>query len=389
MPPSPMPPSPELLSCKRHLFDLPDEIAYLNCAYMSPLTRAAIEAGTNAVKAKAQPWHTSAKDFFTESEITRGLFAELVGADREGIAIVPSASYGISTAAANLPLSAGDEILVLAEQFPSNIYPWVRKAKATGATIHTVKRTSWKDAWTPAILDAITQKTRIIALPHCHWTDGSWIDLKQVSQKAKSIGAALVLDLAQSAGALPINMSEIEPDFAVAPTYKWLMGPYALGFLYVAPRRRDGCALEENWLNRKDSADFAGLVDYEDEYQPGARRFDMGERANFQLMPMAKSALESLLDWGVENIAATLRAKTDDIARRAIHLGLETGARDNRAPHFLGLRFPDGPPANLLDHLNAHNVFVSQRGTSIRVTPNVYNNDADIDRLFAALKTCR
>ncbi len=380
---------PTLIPNQRSLFDIPDHVAYLNCAYMSPLLKTAAQAGEDAIATKKQPWGTTSEDFFTESEATRALFADVIGVEADGVSFVPSASYGIAVAAANMPVGEGQEILVLAEQFPSNIYAWERAADEQGARIKTVAaptNTHGGPDWTPAILEAISERTDIIALPHCHWTDGALIDLVAISKKAKAAGAALVLDVSQSLGAMPLDMSAIDPDFVVAPTYKWLLGPYAMGFLYVAPRWRDGRPIEENWLNRKGSEDFAGLVDYEHDYQPGARRFDMGERANFQLMPMTKAALEQLAAWGIENIAATLQTKTDTIARRAAALGLTVSESSLRAPHFLGVRFPDGVPDGLLEQLAKEHVYVSLRGTSMRVTPHLYNNDEDVDRLFAALE---
>jgi selenocysteine lyase/cysteine desulfurase len=378
-----------LIPSQRALFDIPDNVAYLNCAYMSPLLKSAAKAGEQAIAEKRQPWGTSSQDFFTQSEETRALFAEIIGAEADGISFVPSASYGITVAAMNIPVGEGQEILVLAEQFPSNIYPWERAAHEQGAEIKTVTApaiTPEGPDWTPAILDAITDRTDIVALPHCHWTDGALIDLVSVSKKARKVGAALVLDVAQSLGAMPLDLAKIKPDFMVAPTYKWLLGPYAMGFLYVAPKWRDGRPLEENWLNRKGSENFAGLVDYEDDYQPGARRFDMGERANFQLMPMTKRALEQISEWGVDNIAATLQTKTDAIAVRAQKMGLTVSAPHLRAPHFLGVRFPDGVPDGLLEELAKKHVYVSLRGTSMRVTPHLYNTEEDVDHLFAALE---
>lgn len=379
---------PTLIPNQRSLFDIPDHVAYLNCAYMSPLLKSSARAGEEAIATKKQPWGTTSEDFFTESEATRALFAELMGADADGVSFVPSASYGIAIAAANIPVGEGQEILVLAEQFPSNIYAWERAASEQGAQIRTVATPTNGQSgsdWTPAILDAISERTDIVALPHCHWTDGALIDLVAVSKTAKAVGAALVLDVSQSLGAMPLDIRAIDPDFVVAPTYKWLLGPYAMGFLYVAPRWREGRPIEENWLNRKGSENFAGLVDYETDYQPGARRFDMGERANFQLMPMTKTALEQLAEWDIENIAATLQTKTDAIAQRATRLGLTVSDSNLRAPHFLGVRFPDGVPEGLLEQLAKEHVYVSLRGTSMRVTPHLYNTDEDVDRLFTAL----
>src|SRR5579872_6529258 len=135
------------IPCQRSLFEIPDEVAYLNCAYMSPLSRSVRAAGEAAVARKSQPWHISASDFFSESEEVRGLFAQLVGADADGVAIIPAASYGLAVAAGNLPVAKGQRILTLADQFPSNVYIWRDLADRTGASLVTIERPA-DDDWT-------------------------------------------------------------------------------------------------------------------------------------------------------------------------------------------------------------------------------------------------
>ncbi len=379
-----------MIENQRHLFDIPEDIAYLNCAYMSPLMNKVREEGRRGIQAKAQPWQLAPPDFFERSQAARAAFARIINAKADDIAIIPSVSYGISLAARNLPLGPGQNILCLEDQFPSNVYPWRRMAADNGAALHMVTREAARTDegahWTPAILDAINDKTAIIALPHCHWTDGALVDLVEVAKKARRHGSALVLDITQSGGALPFDIAKIKPDFVVCATYKWLLGPYSLGFAYVAPKWQNGVPLEEGWIARAGSENFARLVDYQDEYQHGAQRFDMGERSNFHLMPMALAALEQILKWGVAEIQETLSAKTDKIARRALEIGLVSAPPKLRAGHFLGLRFDGGVPDGLLRALADRNTFVSVRGDSMRITPHLYNNDADIERLFSALK---
>lgn len=374
-----------MIPSQRHLFDLPDEVAYLNCAYMSPLMKHVAAAGEAGVRRKMRPWALKPVDFFTESEAARALFARLVGATPGDIAIVPSASYGLAVAAANLPIRPGQRVLMLADQFPSNVYAWREAAAMAGGEIVTINRPQDGD-WTRALLDAIDERTALAALPHCHWTDGGLVDLVAVGRALRAAGAALAIDATQSLGALAFDVREIQPDYLVAACYKWLLGPYSVGFLYAAPHRQAGRPIEFNWIAREGSEDFAGLVSYRDGYQPGARRYDMGERSNFALMPMAKAALEQILDWGVDNIQATLKARTKSIAERAARLGLKSAPADLRAGHFLGLGFPNGLPAGLLEKLAAANVHVSVRGQSMRVTPHLYNTDADVERLFVALE---
>lgn len=374
-----------IIACQRHLFDIPAEIAYLNCAYISPLMKSVVSAGEAAVRRKARPWEILPSHFFSEVETARGLFARLVGAAADDVAIVPSTSYGAAIAAANLALPRGARIVVLHEQFPSNVYPWREAARRSGALITTVPRPAGDD-WTPAVLERIVAGTALVALPHIHWTDGALLDLAAIGRRAREVGAALFIDATQSLGALPFDVRAVQPDYLVAATYKWLLGPYGMGFLYVAPHRQAGRPIEEHWSTRAGAEDFARLVDYRDEYQPGARRFDVGEKLNIHLVPMAIAALEQILSWGVADIQTSLRALTDRLEARLVPLGVSTLPRALRAGHYLGLRFANGVPDGLAQRLAAENVHASIRGRdAMRVTPHLWVSAADEDRFVGAL----
>ena len=377
---------PVMIPCQRDLFSMPDDVSYFNCAYTAPLLKRAEAAGKKAVVQKTAPWGLSTDFFFSFLNENRALFATLVGATPEHVAIIPSVSYGIALAANNLPVEQGQTIVVLQDQFPSNIYSWQRLARDRGATIVTVPRPT-DGNWMPGVLDAIGPQTAIAALPNCHWTDGTLIDLKAAGEKCRACNTALVVDGAQSLGAMPFSVSEIQPDFLVTTAHKWLLGPYNYGFCYVSPKWQQGRPLEENWMNREGSEDLARLVQYRDRYQDGAKRFDAGEASNFILSPIAGEALKQILAWGVEEIAATLRERTNAVATRAKTMGLEVAAPEYRAPHLLGLRHPSGLPDDLPAKLAQARVYTSARGDSIRIAPHVYNTDEDVERLFHVLKT--
>ena len=373
-----------VLGSQRRLFEIPEDITYLNCAYMSPQLRAVRAVGEEAVARKSRPWGISPRDFFENSEMARKLFARLVGGDTEGVAIIPSASYGMAVATANVPLKTGQNVVVLEEQFPSNVYPWRELAKRTGAEVVTVPRPAGRD-WTSAVLERVDGRTAVVAVPNCHWTDGSILDLVHTGEWAREVGAALVVDATQSLGAYPLDVSEVRPDFLVSAAYKWLLGPYSLGFLYVGEAYREGVPIEHNWISRGGSEDFVRLVEYTDTYAPGARRYDVGERSNFVLLPMAIEALHQILAWGVENIATSLRVLTDRIEEEAERLGIEAVPASMRAGHMIGLGLGPEAPKGLATRLAEENVFVSVRGHNLRVSPHLYNTAEDVDRLFAAL----
>ncbi len=374
-----------LIPCQREAFDIPEDIAYFNCAYMSPLSRAVLEAGLDGVRRKSQPWKLSPEDFFSESDRARTLFAQLVGAESNDIAIIPSASYGLGVAAANLSVPAGKHILVLEEQFPSNVYPWYECARRQQGDVMVVPRPADGD-WTGAVLERIDSDVALAALPQVHWSDGGALDLERIGKALRDADARLVLDLTQSLGAMPLDLAVVRPDFLVAAAYKWLLGPYSMGFMYVAPPHQGGVPLEYNWMNRANANDFTSLAQYAEDFAPGARRFDVGEKSNFALMPMAVAALEQVLSWRVAAIQATLAAITSRIAAAAEELGLQPAPQATRSGHILGVRVPGGIPEGMVAGLREAGVFVSQRGDALRIAPHVYNSEADEARLIDALR---
>jgi selenocysteine lyase/cysteine desulfurase len=377
--------SPAPLPVQRELFDIPDDVAYFNCASLSPQLKAAVEAGAAALARRAQPWRIASADWFSEVEERRSLFASLAGVDAEGVAMVPATSYGLAVAAANLTARPGQRVLVLADDYPSNWYTWQRFAGRTGAEVVAVERRDGR-GWGEAVIEALDERTAVVAVLAVHWTDGGAVDLAAIGARAREAGAALVVDASQALGAMPLDLAAIRPDYLVSVGYKWLLGPFALGYLYVAEPHRDGVPLEENWISRLGSEDFAALVDYQDRYQPGARRFDVGERTAFETTPMAVAALRQLLDWEVPRVAATLGRVTGRIQREVGALGLPLTSSD-RVPHMLGIGLPDQARARVAAALADAGVFAGVRGSSLRVSPHLWTTDQDIERLVGALTT--
>jgi selenocysteine lyase/cysteine desulfurase len=380
------------LSSQRHLFSIPDGVHYLNCAYMGPLPQAAQQAGIEGIRRRALPTGITAPDFYRDSDALRRLFARVIGAaDPRRVALQPSVSYGLAVAARNLPCRAGQNIVVAADQFPSNVYTWRRLAQERGAKVRTVASPVATPprarAWSEAIYHAIDASTCIVALPQLHWTDGTRLDLGPIGRRAREVGAAFVIDGTQSIGALDLNLGVLEPDAVVCAAYKWLLGPYSYSFAWYGPRFDGGVPLEETWIARADSENFQGLVDYRDEYQSGAARFDVGERSNFVLVPMALASLELVLEWGTERIQRYVDHVFGDVVTEAADLGYAVEPRDGRAAHIFGLRVPAGMDLVALNEaLKARGVFASLRGSALRVSPNVYNDARDAEALIGALR---
>jgi selenocysteine lyase/cysteine desulfurase len=375
-----------LLECQQSLFDIPAGVTYLNCAYQGPQLRHSTKTAIEQLERKSRPWTITADDFFSPAERLREQFAALINASPDDIAIVPSISYAMATAAANLPVGKKQHTVVLAEQFPSHVYAW-REYDNQQGRITTVERPRNND-WTQDIIQAIDSGCAVAALPGAHWTDGYQLGLDKISQRCQTNGSALVLDLTQSLGAVPFSVRDIEADFVATSVYKWMLGPPGLCLMYVSPRHQQGRPIELNWISRKSSEDFTGLTDYTNKFQTGARRFDAGGRANLVNVAIASSALRQIHAWGVEQISVYIRDLTNLAAKMATDRGLQYTPDAFRSPHILGITLPENAARQIADQLHQRKVYVSLRGNKLRIAPHLYNTPADIERLFAVMDKC-
>ncbi len=373
---------PEIVDDHKNLFLIEEGVTYLNCANMSPMLKSVREAGMKALDTRAAPWKLASTDWFTNAENLRSLAATIFQTTDDNIALIPSASYGLAVAAKNFKLQKGKEIIVLDQQFPSNYYVWQNLAVQQELKIITVVKK--KDlTLTESILEKINTNTGIITVPNCHWIDGTWVDLQKISDAARQAGSYLVLDITQSLGVLPIDIESINPDFAICAGYKWMLGPYGLGYMYVAKRwQQTGEPLEYSWATRKDSDNFADLTNYTDHYRAGARKFDMGEFPQINLAPMAVAALEQIVKWDVAYLQTEIKKLTAPIIEYK-KLKDPTFDQAENAGHIVSIPLSNINVEKLKATLLEKKVFISFRGKSIRVSPHVYNNLDDIDRLLS------
>lgn len=383
-----------MISCQRALFSLPENQHYLNCASQGPLPRSSQEAAHEAVRRKANPALATDAESFGPVDGLRSLVGRLVNASPEQVAFIPAASYAVAIAVANTPLAAGQNVVMPGGEFPSNVYGWMDRCKAVGAELRLVPRPSAGErpgvAWNTALLEAVDSHTAVVAVTPLHWNDGTLFDLKGLGKRAREVGAAFLVDGSQAVGAMPLDFEALAADLLICVGYKWCLGPKGYGFIVVGQRYLQGQPIEMNWMGREGAEDFSALAEYREDYRPGARRFDMGEHGNPVPVGMLTASLAQILEWGVGNIqsyCATLAA----IAREALaDTGYVLGASSEQAPHLFGIGVPD--PARLpalREQLRRREIYVSVRGASLRVSPNVYNSAEDITALTGALLELR
>jgi selenocysteine lyase/cysteine desulfurase len=379
-----------MLSSQRALFDIPDDVAYLNAAGWSPLPRATQEAAREAVARKGQPWKLAAD--FSDAQHTRArkAAAALIGADPNDVALVSSVGYGVAIAGKVLKIARGSRVLVLENDHTSPVLEWVSRSGAQGFIVETIEQPADGD-WTSAVLEAIEKPgaapLALASISSVHWSDGGILDMQRIRQALRRQGAALLADATHSVGVIATDVTTLDPDFLIFPTYKWVLGPYGRAFVYVAKRHQDGVPLEQTSFGRRDVKAENPVYFADTRYLPNARRYDMGERDHFISMEMAAIGMEMMAQWGTDAVVTRLSALTRRIAEglngtNAVHVLDERV----RAPHVLSLGFPAGMPADLVPKLASEQIYVAPRLGRLRISPHVYNDEADVDRLTTAVK---
>jgi selenocysteine lyase/cysteine desulfurase len=379
-----------MLTSQRALFDIPDDVAYLNAAGWSPLPRATQEAAREAVARKGQPWKLAAD--FSDAQHTRArkAAAALIGADPNDVALVSSVGYGVAIAGKVLKIARGSRVLVLENDHTSPVLEWVSRSGAQGFIVETIEQPADGD-WTSAVLEAIEKPgaapLALASISSVHWSDGGLLDMQKIRDALRKQGAALLADATHSVGVIATDVTTLDPDFLIFPTYKWVLGPYGRAFVYVAKRHQDGVPLEQTSFGRRDVKAENPVYFADTRYLPNARRYDMGERDHFISMEMAAIGMEMMAQWGTDAVVTRLSALTRRIAEglngtNAVHVLDERV----RAPHVLSLGFPAGMPADLVPKLASEQIYVAPRLGRLRISPHVYNDEADVDRLTTAVK---
>ena len=375
-----------------HKFSLPEDLTYLNMAYMSPLLKLSEVTGIEGLLKKSNPANLTIDDFFQPVDLLKKTFGKLIDADSKQIALTPSVSYAMANAANNISYKTDGEIIFLEEQFPSHYYVWADAAKKHNQSMINVGSgsdpSSRVQTWNANIIKSINENTTAVCMPHVHWTDGSLYNLMAINEACKKHNAYLIIDGTQSVGALPLSIAETGIDVLVVAGYKWLLGHYGLGLAYYSEKFNDGTPIEHNWINKKDSDNFSALVNYSDTYREGAARYSVGEKSNFTLMPMLQSGLEQILEWGVANIQAYCKDLHVKLIAELEGTPFRVPAIGESSSHLTSIRFDNSIDLDKIKSAFAEeNIFVSYRGDAIRVSFYVFNEEEDVRKMGRVLRS--
>ncbi|MEM3578422.1 MAG: aminotransferase class V-fold PLP-dependent enzyme [Candidatus Bathyarchaeia archaeon] len=368
----------------RELFPITKNKVFLNHAAQSPLP-----------KPVAGVMHKCVEDFsnFGNTAIVwndggKPLFARLIGAKPEEIALVENTSVGLNIAANVLKYPSGSKIVTTDLEYPSVVYPWLRKG--LGVKVEYVKNVDGK-VLLEDVERAVDDGTVAVAVSHVEYANGFRNDLRALSEIAHKHGAYLIVDAIQSVGALKVDVKRDDVDFLSTACYKWLLSPPGCGYFYVKKE-----LIEEfeppfvGWASVKQ--EIFETVDFWDiwrlDLSPTASRFEIGSPSFISFLG-ATEAMKMLLEFDIENVERRIIALTDHLMEALKNLGLQLQTPEERQYRSGIVNFKIDKPKEAVQRLSQNGIVVSARANGIRVSPHFYNTEEEIDKLIEEIQKCR
>ncbi|MGV0005810.1 MAG: aminotransferase class V-fold PLP-dependent enzyme [Candidatus Porifericomitaceae bacterium WSBS_2022_MAG_OTU9] len=356
---------------------------YLNHAAVSPWPKSACEA----VKRFADDnWLHGAKNYsqwLACEERLRQRLAKLINAESaRDIALLKSTSEALSFVASGLKFKHGDEIVIAAEEFPSNRIPW--EALAMRGKVH-LRQVKLGGSSTPErdLMDACGRKTRLISVSAVQYISGLRLQLTDLGEFCRKNGILLCVDAIQQLGAVAMDVQQQYLDFVVADGHKWMMGPEGLALFYCRPELREQLSISEyGWHMVKHLGDY-GRRDWEP--AEDARRFECGS-PNLMAAHALDASLGLIQSYGMDNVSENIFINTKYLIENAKDMGLDIITPEKRHSHAGIVSFRLQEAEKIQQELNGYGIFCSCRDGALRISPHFYQNPNILDKFLSRLK---
>ena len=367
-----------------------DGATYLNLASQSPIPKVAIKALEDAIDWKKSPHLLPDSAFFEIPNKIRASIAKLIAGRPEEVALTAGASTGIMAVAYGLSWKPGDEVITASGEFPLQFATWKPMEEREAIQLRVI---SSRDKFLTAedFIAALTPRTRLVSVSLVRFDNGVLLDAAKLAAVCHAQGALLLLDASQACGAVPIDVNQLGVDFMICAGYKWLLGPFGTGFFWARhehiSKMRPGPFY---WMAAEGVDNFAAMAGAPPKPANAARRWDAAETANFYNLAALSAGIELATRIGAETVSAHNHKLIDQLFSRLPpdrFVAASPLDRKLRGPYgCFQARSPE-KTKEYYDKLRSENIVVSLREGRIRVSPYVYNNERDMDRLISVVTT--
>lgn len=368
----------------RKLFPVTERLNYLNHAAVSPPPAATIAAVEGQLKDVSENGSINFRSWIATKERTRTLLATMLGARPEQVAFMRNTSDSLSTVANGLRWQPGDNLVTFRNEFPSNIYPWLRLREAFGVEVRMAEERDGRIDL-DELIGLIDAKTQLVAISYVQYASGFRADLERLGRAARAVDALLVVDVIQALGVVPIDVQAELVDVAAGACHKWLLTPEGVGFLYLAERARE--RIEPTlvgWISVPDPDDYAN---FSQGWNRGTLAWETGT-GPAALIHGLEQSLKLLSETGIDRIQSHLEILTDYLCERLANTPyrIVSSRQSGEKSQIVCIQHTGGVSAmNLYAHLKDRGIITAPRGDRLRISPHLYNTSEEIDALVNAL----
>lgn len=372
----------------RALFPVTERAVYLNHAAVSAPPTSTINAIESQLADVSENGSVNFRKWIAVKENARQLLAAMLGAQPDQVAFLRNTSDGLSTVANGLDWQPGENLVTFRNEFPSNIYPWLRVRDAFGVEVRMCEERAGRVVL-DQLISLIDNKTRLVAISQVQYASGFRTDLERLGRAARAHDALLVVDVIQALGVVPIDVEAELVDVAAAACHKWLLTPEGIGLLYLSERARERIhPTLVGWTSVSDPDDYSN---FEQGWKRGTLAWETGT-VPVSLIHGLEASLKLLTEVGVGRIQAHLEMLTDYFCEglrerlRDSAYQVVSSRRHGEKSQIVCIRHTAGLTSmDLYDHLKKRNIITAPRGDRLRISPHLYNTLADIDELINAL----
>lgn len=368
----------------RALFPITERAIYLNHAGVSPPPLPTIAAVNAQLRDVAENGSLNYRKWIAVKEQARILAAGMIGARPEQIAFMRNTSDGLSTVANGLRWNPGDNLVTFRNEFPSNVYPWLRVRNVLGVEVRMCEEQNGRINL-DELVGLIDQRTRLLAISQVQYLSGFRADLERIGRAVRAHDALLVVDFIQAMGAVPTNVDADFIDVAAAAGHKWLLTPEGVGLLYLSDRARQRIdPTLVGWISVPNPEDFNN---FDQGWSNGALAWETGTGPS-SLIHGLEASLRLLTETGIDRIATYLEHLTDHLCDRLkdSNYHVVSSRSPSEKSQIVCIQHKGGlSPMALYSHLKERSIITAPRYDRLRIAPHLYNNIEEIDELVSAL----
>ena len=368
----------------RALFPVTERAIYLNHAAVSAPPTPTINAIKSQLADVSENGSVNFRKWIEVKDNARRLLAEMLGARPDQVAFLRNTSDGLSTVANGLDWQPGDNLVTFRNEFPSNIYPWLRVRDACGVEVRMCEERDGRIDL-DELIGLIDAKTRIVAISQVQYASGFRADLERLGRAARAHDALLVVDVIQALGVIPIDVEAELIDVAAAACHKWLLTPEGVGLLYLSARARERIQPTlVGWTSVPDPEDYSN---FEQGWNKGTLAWETGT-VPVSLIHGLEASLKLLTEVGTGTIQAHLEMLTDYLCERLEDSPFQivSSRRPGERSQIVCIKHKGGLTSmDLYAHLKKRNIVTAPRGDRLRISPHLYNTPEEIDELLKVL----